>query len=110
VIGVKPSFRRTIAQVFVDAGREKLPSVMTPADDVIVDAYYVISYDAIVNQCWDLYRVSSTCYSMSISKLLKVAPFVTALLTTATFSLLLRALEDVMKLCPCFLVLGQQRG
>jgi hypothetical protein len=33
------------------------PSNLTPANDVIVDAYYVIPYDAIVNQCWDLHRM-----------------------------------------------------
>jgi hypothetical protein len=35
----------------------KLPSNMTPANGVTVDAYYVIPYNAIVNQCWDLHRM-----------------------------------------------------
>jgi hypothetical protein len=36
---------------------DKLPSNMAPANGVVVDAYYVIPYDAIVNQCWDLLRM-----------------------------------------------------
>ncbi len=30
--------------------------LITPAKDVTVVAYYIIPYNAIVNQCWDLHR------------------------------------------------------
>jgi len=52
----------------------KLPSNMTPANGVTVDAYYVIPYDAIVNQCWDLHRMhtlsqtNGACSSVSYLK------------------------------------------
>jgi len=42
----------------------KLPSNMSPANGVIVDAYYIIPYDAIVNQCWDLHCIHALSQPM----------------------------------------------
>jgi hypothetical protein len=94
----------------------KLPSNVTPANGVKVDAYYVMPYDAIVNQCWDLHRIhtlSQTNVAGSSVSYLKAKDFlhvIAAPLSTATLSLLVRALEEFMTLFPCFLVPRQPHG
>ena len=42
------------------------PSNVTPANCVIVGAYYSIPYNAIVNQCWDLHR--EPCISLKSAR------------------------------------------